>query len=346
LSTELIACPKCSRKNNPLRAKCMYCGEELPVTDSLKKDLSSQGAKMRERDPNIQLDPLSQMTTQFQQTLAGFNVVLLRVEEDKYSMASDAVATLGFNTSSEIKPLLSLNRPIPVARYQSEAEARLAEGQLQAQQLPALVVKDEELQIDKPNRRIKKLAINVIGGTTFTLTIDGFDEEVTINPSDIVLIVEGRVRFYESDATEENTSFGKTAREIIEATEYVSEQILLDIYTRSLENSFRIRAESFDYSGLGSKMKLTALENLRVLQGILRDLAKDAIYDTAFKQATKFLEPIWPYTQRQQSWGLKRKMIGTGKVATRSVHYKDNELQFSRYSRLYYKLLSNSAGEK
>ena len=325
----------------------MYCGEELPSTDLLNKDLSSQGAKIRERDPNMQLDPLSHMTTQFQQSLAGFNVVLLTVLEERRDAASETVATLGFHTSSETKPLLRLNRPIPVARYQNETEAKLAEGQLRAAQLPALVVKDEDLQVDKPNRRIRKIAINVIGGTTLTVTIEGFDEEVTINASDIVLIVEGRVRFYESDATEENKSFGKTAREITEATENVNEQTLLDIYTRSLEKSFRIRAESFDYSGLGSKMKLTALENLRVLQTVLRDIAKEAIYDTDFKQATKFLEPIWPYAQRQQSWGLKRnKILGTGKVATRSVHYKDNELQFSRYSRLHYYLLPKSGGEK
>lgn len=321
----------------------MYCGEDLPVTDSLKKDLSAQAAKIRERDPNMQLDPLSQMTTQFQQSLAGFNVVLLNILEEKRPQASDMVATLGFHTSSETKPLLNLSRPIPVARYQSEAEAKIAESQLCNLQLPALIVKDEEIQADKPNRRVRKFIINVIGGTSLTFTLDGFDEEVTINASDIVLIVEGRIRFYESDATEENKSFGKTTREITEATEYVNEQTMLDIYTKSLERSFRIRAESFDYSGLGSKMKLTALENLRVLQTVLRDIAKGAVYDTDFKQATKFLEPIWPYSQRQQSWGLKRKMLGTGKVATRSVHYKDNELQFNRYSKLHYHLLPKTS---
>ncbi|MBI4853753.1 MAG: hypothetical protein HY819_18320 [Acidobacteria bacterium] len=346
MSAELIACPKCNRKSNTLRAKCMYCGEDLPVDESLKKDLSSQAAKMRERDPSMQLDPLSQMTTQFQQSLAGFNVVLLNILEEKRSQASEAVATLGFHTSSETKPLLNLSRPMAVARYQSEAEAKLAEGQLRAAQLPVLIVKDDDLQADKPNRRVRKFTINVINGTSLSFTLDGFEEEIAVNASDIVLIVEGRIRFYESDATEENKSFGKTVREITEATEYVNEQTLIDIYTKSLEKSFRIRAESFDYSGLGSKMKLTALENLRVLQTVLRDIAKSAIYDTDFKQASKFLEPIWPYSQRQQSWGLKRnKMLGTGKVATRSVHYKDNELQFNRYSRLHYHLLPKTSEE-
>jgi hypothetical protein len=325
----------------------MYCGEELPITDSLKKDLSLQAAKARERDPSAQLDPLSQMTTQFHQSLAGFNVVLLNVSEDRKNQASEIVATLGFHTATETRPLLNLSRPVAIARYQSEAEAKIAENQLLSSQLPALIVRDEDLQADKPNRQVRKFVVSVTNGTTLAFTLNGLDEEVTINASDIILIVEGRIRFYESDATEENKSFGKTVREVTEAIEYVNEQNVIDIYTRLPEKSFRIRAESFDYSGLGTKMKLTALENLRVLQNLLREIAKNAIYDTDFKQSTKFLEAIWPYSQRQQSWGLKRnKMLGTGKVATRSVHYKDNELQFNRYSKLHYNLLLKTSKEE
>src|SRR5690349_7565571 len=97
----------------------MYCGEQLPVIDELKKDLSSQGAKARERDPNVQLDPLSQMTTQFQQSLAGFNVVLRPVLEEEHSKVSETASKLGFHTANEIKTQLNLNNPIPIARYQN-----------------------------------------------------------------------------------------------------------------------------------------------------------------------------------------------------------------------------------
>src|SRR4051812_22877911 len=31
---QMTACPKCSRKNPPTRLKCLYCGEDLPVTEA------------------------------------------------------------------------------------------------------------------------------------------------------------------------------------------------------------------------------------------------------------------------------------------------------------------------
>lgn len=344
MSTELIACPKCSRKNNNLRAKCIYCGEELPVSEDLKKDLSLQAAKIREREPNTQLDPFSEMTLQFHQSLAGFNLVVLPIPEDARIAASESVATLGFYTVSEAKQLLNLNRPIPVARYQAEAEAKIAEQQLRAAKLPVTIVKDDALKAETSSRRIKKLTINVIGGTTFTANLDGFDEEISVAASDIILIVEGRIRFYQAEATEENKSFGRRTREVTEATETLTEQTLLDIYTKTLDKSLRIRAQSFDYSGLGTKMKLTALENFQVLQTVLQDVAKTAIYDSDFRQASKLLENVWPFTQKQQSWGLKgNRLLNAGKIATRFVHLRDNELQFNRYSRLRHYLIS---GEK
>jgi len=347
LSKEVVVCPKCTRNNSTLRAKCLYCGEELPATEDLKKNLAAQAAKIRERDPNAQLDPLSQMTNQFQQSLAGFNIVLQPILAEERSKASEEAAALGFYTASEAKQLLDLNRPIPIARYQTEAEAKIAEQQVAAAKLPVTLVKDDDLSFENPNRKIKKLAVDIINGVKLTATLDGFDEEINFAASDVILIVEGRLRFYQSEATEENISFGKRAREITEATEFVSEQTVVDIYTASEKNNFRIRVESFDYSGLGSKMKLTTLENFRMLQTILKDTCKNAIYDVDFKSASKLLENVWPCIQRQQSWGLKRtKMLGTGKIATRSVHFKDNEMTFNRYSRLRYYVISKSVGEK
>ncbi len=344
MSTELVSCPKCSRKNNNLRAKCIYCGEELPVNEDLKKDLSIKAAKLRERDPNAQLDPFSEMTLQFHQSLAGFNVIMLPVLEDGRVAASEAIGSLGFYTVTEAKQLLNLNRPVPIARYQTEAEAKIAEEQLRSTKLPAMVIKDEALQAETSNKRIKKLAVKPLSGTIISVNLDGFDEEINFPANEIILIVEGKIRFYQAEATEENKGFGRRAREVTEATEMLNEQTVVDIYTKSLDKSFRLRTENFDYSGLGTKMKLTALENFQVLQSVLQDVAKTAIYDSEFRQVSKLIQNVWPYTQKQQSWGLKgNRLLNAGKIATRFVHLKDNELQFNRYSRLRHYLIS---GEK
>jgi hypothetical protein len=204
--------------------------------------------------------------------------------------------------------------------------------------IDALIISDEELQVATPNPRIKQLQI--MDGQTLTIRGENQLKAIqTLATNEILLITEGKIRYRQQHATEQNKGFAKMEREITAATEYVDEQAVLDVYTSALSTSFRVRADAFDYSGLGSKMKLTTTENFRMLVTTLMGLARSAVYDANFKQCSKLLEVVWPTTARSESGGIRRaQMLATGKIATRSVIHFDNEMQFNRYSRLLYHL--------
>jgi hypothetical protein len=244
-------------------------------------------------------------------------------------------------TDDEFRQLLKLRRPIPIARYQNELEAKAVLDKLLTLNLPVKLISDKDLQLDTPCYRIKRLAIEVTDGLKLTISQENMPEKTEqISAKDIRLIVEGKIRQRQLDAVEENKSFGNTKRELADTVEFIDEQPILDLYTNSSAINFRVRANAFDYSGLGDKMKLTTLENFRMLATILRDIATTAQQDSDFKHCCRWLEAVWPSIKRVESRGLRRsKLLGAGKISTQTSYYSDNELQFNRYSRLCYHLL-------
>lgn len=341
MSAELVSCPQCARKNNALRPSCIYCGAALPVVEELSPEAKARMAQPKERNQNVEHDPLSHISSQLQQSLLSFNIILLPIKEEQRAKAIEVLTMRGGYSDSEAQQLLKFSRPMPIVRYQHEAEAKAVFEQLQNEQLPIIIVSDEKLQLQNAPRRTRRLNINVENGMQLVVSPEVLTEAPQmLSGSDIQLIVEGKVRYRQSEATEENKGFGKTERELTNAVEYADEQSMLDVYTSSLDTSFRVRADAFDYSGLGTKMKLTTIENFRMLISVLRELAPKAVFDTEFKQCSKLLEQVWPSIQRNESLGLRRsKILSAGKISTRSVYHTDNEMQFNRYSRLRFCLL-------
>lgn len=338
MSAELVACPQCGRNNNPLRAACIYCGKALPVPQEISPNslpqIRPQNAAL---GSSLASDPITQMSIQMQQSAPGFNVILLPTSDDVANKALVTITSFGFLNLDEASSLLQYKRALPIARYATEIESRAAQIKLQGANLPCSIFSDEKLQLNTPNSRIRRLTIKETDNQAYLIlhpdnTLEPVKE---ILASSIKMIIEGRVRYQQSQAVEENPGFGKRSRELTNAVELSDESFFLDIYTDSLETSFRIKADSFDYSTLGTKMRLTAAENLKMLIGLLREMAPQATYDNSFRQLSKLLEPIWPPVRRQESQGLRRSsMLAAGKIATRSTYYTDNEQQFNRYSRL------------
>lgn len=345
MTAELVACPKCDRKNNALRPTCIYCGAQLPVAQEISADLvANRTSRAREIDAKAELDPISQISTQLQNDLAGYNLIILPVAADQQARAIDAITAVAPFNADEARQLLELGWAMPLLRFQHEIEAKAIYDRLRSGGLPVIIVSDDKLHPEEPNRRLKRLTLMPgAEGTTLTLQMENSAAPTqTVSAKEIRLIVEGKIRYRQTEATEENKGFGKRERELTGAVEFMDEQPILDLYLDSLETSFRIRAEAFDYSGLGTKMKLTTLENFRQLLTTIREIATAARYDNDFKQCTKLLDPIWPPQRRNQSLGLRRSQLLTaGKIATRSAIYIDNEMQFNRYSRLRYYLMRN-----
>jgi hypothetical protein len=121
---------------------------------------------------------------------------------------------------------------------------------------------------------------------------------------------------------------------ILDSSEFVTDETVIDFYTRNQSTPYRIAATSFDFSCLGESKSLLARENIASLVKLFRDRAPQAEYDDSFNSVRKALEIVWPSEQQIETTGWRRDR--PGKVSIGSVTELSNEVQFLRYSRVRY----------
>lgn len=117
--------------------------------------------------------------------------------------------------------------------------------------------------------------------------------------------------------------------------EYRSDETMLDVYGQTLESSFRIKADGFDYSGLVSPLSFLADQNFQAALKVLNNAAPRAILDDDFSRMRSLLERAWPARTRNEARGIKRTGL-TYRPAAQSSIISDNRDQFDRYSRLMF----------
>ena len=125
---------------------------------------------------------------------------------------------------------------------------------------------------------------------------------------------------------------GRAENSILDSSEFVTDETVVDLYTRKQTMPYRIAANSFDFSCLGSSKGLLAGQNLIRLLQLFRERAPQVEFDDSFNSVRKTLEPVWPSNQQNESSGWRRER--PGKYSIGSVMVLNNEMQFSRYSRL------------
>jgi hypothetical protein len=123
-----------------------------------------------------------------------------------------------------------------------------------------------------------------------------------------------------------------------------ADEAVLDIYRAQGMSSWRIRAGNFDFSCLGARKSLLAAQNFSTLVETLRERAQAAVFDDTYNGVRHQLAAAWPVEQQTESRGWHRKR--PGQVSTESVTRSDNELQFTRYSRLRRYLQQHSTESK
>ncbi|HUS11121.1 MAG TPA: hypothetical protein VMZ30_11710, partial [Pyrinomonadaceae bacterium] len=114
-----------------------------------------------------------------------------------------------------------------------------------------------------------------------------------------------------------------------------------DVYTRQQSTSYRIAANSFDFSCLGPSKGLLASNNISTLVQLFRQRAPQARHDDSFNSLRKSLEAVWPSEQQTASSGWRRERPGKYNVG--SITGVNNEMQFLRYSKLRYHLQMTAA---
>jgi hypothetical protein len=321
--SEMVACDACLRANAPTRTVCIYCGAQLPVNE----------ATSALRRPTLK--PLEEWES-------GTNVIML---PGAYQNVSDvAMAEASSLTRLEperLKQLAEAGIPLPLARASSVADAALLAAKLRPLGFHITTVPDQHLSVSScPARRARTLDWTE-DAITFWTTLDNQPE--TIPFSDLLVLVCGRI-FKKRVEVEEQRSGMKRRGAVVESRELVSDEEVLDLFPLYDDGRFgwRIAAESFDYSCLAKRKGLLVRDNFTTLVNILRERAHTAAFNDDYGRVRHLLS-AWPLAERTEGQGLRR--TSGGKLNTEAVSVVSNEMQFTRYSRLRWRLALRSAGK-
>jgi hypothetical protein len=316
LTQDVINCPRCRRRTSAARGACIYCGETLPITQ-----LSSA-------PPQRNLDAAEH----------AYNTIL---EPPRGLAGEAALAALSAALkieASEAGAMIAANKRLPVARSQTRQEAEMIAALVRGCGLAAFVVADEELAIERELTRARRITIN-----DGELALQHTGGALTIAVSDIKLIVLGLLRQSRVDYSEGLSGMRTQSANVLDTAEFRSDETLLDVYSSSLDQSFRLRADSFDYSGLVRPLSFRAELNFRAVLRVLEEAASLAVVDRDFARIRRLLGRAWPERTHNEARGLKRTGIAYRPVALSSLT-TDNRDQFERYSRLMFLSVTRNLG--
>jgi len=302
--SELVSCAACSRANPPTRASCLYCGAPLEITHA--NAFSPAPLAENETASNV-----------------SFHVVTV-ARAPAEETGSEQVANLLDKKLSDVK--LLLNHPIgaPLFGVESEKKAQLASEKLSQLGLRTCIISDEQFAIERAPVAVSALEItndSLIG------RVGRSKQTVTAAWADITLMVSGRLYF----ETREIDQKRNRAMQVIDEREILTDEAVLDIYARGDKDGWRIRASNFDFSCLGASKQLTAFANFTVLAGLLREHATAAVFDDSYAGLRIALDNVWPAEAKAHAKERRGGAFARFESATTSI---DNELQFTRYSRL------------
>ena len=306
---QMIRCEECLRANPPTRVACLYCSAPLPMTE--------ESARLR--------TPVLRPPEKHQ---TAYNNILFPVE----SMLSDEVVTQAAEllklSAENLNRIIAENVPLPVACTASRDEAELVFNRLRNAGLKTIVLSDDELSASEVSvKRIKSMSIDRDGAT---LQQAGTKDQIEIRWQDVVLIVTGRLFVKRVEIQERKTR--RAENEIVQSSEFSSDEVVIDFYTSTHPQTWRIVATGFDFSCLGDEKALIANENISRLQRFIAAHAPHARVDDSYKKLRQLLDLVWASQQETQSSGWRRERPGKLSVGLATIN--SNEIQFTRYSRL------------
>jgi hypothetical protein len=224
---------------------------------------------------------------------------------------------------------------MPLARTATFDEASLLDLRLNRLGLETITVSDKDLGIpESPPHRVRALHLDDSGMNTQQTPDAG---RVYLRWSELSLIIVGRLIARSVELKERSRS--RAENEILDASEILTDAAVVDIYTHTQPTSFRILANSFDYSCLGEEKSLLAEQNFSVLLELICRRAPQTEYDDSYNSLRLALEVAWPAEQQTVSRGWRRER--PGKYSVGAVTETSSENQFTRYSRLRYYLKQN-----
>ncbi|HEY7785135.1 MAG TPA: hypothetical protein VIB00_10435 [Pyrinomonadaceae bacterium] len=306
---QMVQCEKCKRSNPPTRVTCLYCGHPFAFDDKIA---------------NLQKPTLRPLERWEQ----GYNNIFLPAQLNQSPGKIDEVATLLKLNQQDVRRILESGSPLPLARAASHDEALLIERRLKDFGLRTLILSDADLGIEElPPVRIRAGELTEDGMWAHQ---SGGGDSIHLAWNDLRLVVLGRLTVKMLEVQEHPVA-GKE-NQILDARETFSDELVVDLYSSAIESNLRISANSFDFTCLGNRKGLLAIENFKSMLQLFTELAPDAIVDDSFKGLRQTLEPVWSAEKQTGSQGWRR--TRPGKYVMGALTEVSNESQFTRYSRL------------
>ncbi len=316
---QMVRCDGCLRANAPTRVTCLYCGQPLPLNEAAK----------------LLAKPSLRPLEKWEQ---GYNNILIPAAAMPDHQLMVQIADLVRMEVDVVARIFVAKRPLPLACTGAAQEIMLLQTRLRDLDVETIVVADADLGLDTlPIRRARALEL---GAKQLALYDLSGKEQGSIEWSEVSLLVVARLLRRRVELKEKKRS--GTESEIVDSSETTADEAVLDIYERGDARGWRVAANSFDFSCLGSRKALITSENFAALVVTLRERAGGAKFDDSFNGLRQLLEPVWPIEQSSQADGWRREGLGT--FITSEVVTTTNEPQFTRYSRLLYQLLTRSQG--
>lgn len=305
----MVRCEECLRANPPTRVNCLYCAAVLPLNETtLQKPTLRPLEKWEQGYNNILLPPAANLSDA---SLAETSDLLRLRRED-------------------LARILSSSVPLPLARAATIDEARLVQRRLSSLGIDSRIMPDN--QTGEDTHEIIKVRALEFDDTGLYAYQTPETPAIHVLWSDFVLFVVGRLIIKRVELKEQTG--GRAENRILAASEFITDETVVDFYSRKRPTPYRVAANSFDFSCLGADKGLFAAENISRLVLLFRKHARKAEYDESFHSARKALEAVWPSEEQNESSGWRRER--PGKYSIGSVTELNNEMQFLRYSRLRY----------
>jgi len=307
-TSELVQCGACARANPPTRGSCLYCGAALTLTD---------------------LNAFSRTPVQETDSSSGvsFHVVALEARQIEIGLVDQLAEMLNIKPA-ELKALLAHPTGAPVLAVRSGTQAQAAAQKLSEDGVRTRVISDEQLC---PERSPVAISAFEILEDALIGRVGRSSQTISASWDEITLIVIGRLYF----ETREIDQKRSRAKQIVDEREMLTDEAVLDVYRRGEEYGWRIRAGNFDFSCLGEDKKLTTFENFTSLTSLLRKHAAAAVFDDWYVRLRGALNDVWPAEPSASPKERRRTAFGDLDSSVTSI---DNELQFTRYSRLLHHL--------
>lgn len=226
----------------------------------------------------------------------------------------------------ELTRLLGVGQPLPLSRVATLEEAALIGDGLRRFGIETVAIAHTELHLEAAAKKIRALELS---DDSLTAIPTNGSDKVTVAWDEVTLVVAGRL-ILNREEIEERKRRGR--KQTVDSRQLSSDESVLDLYVKSDEVSWRISANNFDFSCLGSAKAVTTFENFATLISLLRERATNAQLDDSYNQARPALATVWPVEQQTRKGEWRRS--GAGKLSAATVTTTDNEPQFNRYSRL------------